>query len=101
MTSCLSVGHWVNMKGKQWAYPLAGYANVLNYRKDILEEAGIEPPATQQELLAAAEALTDADNDFYGMALLGAKGSAVAQDYMAWVQQHGGSILDADGESSI
>lgn len=85
-------------EGEQWAYPLAGYANVLNYRKDILGEAGIEPPATQEELLADAQALTDADNDFYGMALLGAKGSAVAQDYMAWVQQHGSTILDADGK---
>jgi multiple sugar transport system substrate-binding protein len=88
-------------KGQQWAYPLAGYANVLNYRKDILEEAGIEPPATQEELLADAAALTDADNDFYGIALLGAKGSAVAQDYMAWVQQHGGTILDADGNPAL
>ena len=65
-------------EGKQWAYPLAGYANVLNYRKDILAEAGIDPPTTQEELLAAAQALTDADNDFYGMALLGAKGSAIS-----------------------
>ena len=88
-------------EGKQWAYPLAGYANVLNYRKDILAEAGIDPPTTQEELLAAAQALTDADNDFYGMALLGAKGSAVAQDYMAWVQQHGGSILDASGAPAL
>ena len=88
-------------EGKHWAYPLAGYANVLNYRKDILEEAGIEPPTTQEELLAAAQALTDADNDFYGMALLGARGSAVAQDYMAWVQQHGGTILDAEGNPAL
>jgi len=88
-------------EGQQWAYPLAGYANVLNYRKDILAEAGIDPPATQQDLLAAAESLTDAENDFYGMALLGAKGPAVAQDYMAWVQQHGGTILDAEGNPAL
>ncbi|MFL7839329.1 MAG: extracellular solute-binding protein [Candidatus Promineifilaceae bacterium] len=91
-------GEW---EGQHWAYPLAGYANVLNYRKDILEEAGIAPPATQEELLAAAEALTDAENDFYGIALLGAKGSAVAQDYMAWVQQHGGTILDEEGNPAL
>lgn len=93
-----TLGEW---EGEHWAYPLAGYANVLNYRKDILEEAGITPPATQQELLAASEALTDADNDFYGIALLGAKGPAVAQDYMAWVQQHGGTILDEAGNPAL
>src|SRR5690606_27002633 len=65
-------------EGKHWAYPMAGYANVLNYRKDILEAAGITPPTTQEELLAAAKALTK--DEMYGIALLGAKGSAVAQD---------------------
>ena len=93
-----TLGEW---EGKQWAYPLAGYANVLNYRKDVLEEAGLEPPKTQQELQAFAEQLSDPDNEFYGIALLGAKGPAVAQDYMAWVQQHGGSILDENGDPAL
>lgn len=93
-----TLGEW---QGAHVAYPLAGYANVLNYRKDILEEAGIEPPATQEELLAAAQALTDPDAGFYGMALLGAKGPAVAQDYMVWVQQHGGRILDDEGKPAL
>jgi len=88
-------------QGKHVAYPMAGYANVLNYRKDLLEAAGIQPPKTQQELLDAAKKLTKADGSQYGIALLGAKGSAVAQDYMAWVQQHGGSILDKDGKVAV
>jgi len=93
-----TLGEW---EGQHWAYPLAGYANVLNYRKDVLEEAGIEPPQTQQELLEASQQLTDAENDFYGIALLGAKGPAVAQDYMAWVQQHDGTILDENGNPAL
>ena len=36
-----TLGEW---QGAHVAYPLAGYANVLNYRKDLLEAAGIEPP---------------------------------------------------------
>jgi multiple sugar transport system substrate-binding protein len=90
-----TLGEW---QGKHVAYPLAGYANVLNYRKDVLEKAGIKPPATQEELLAAVQKLTDTAKEFYGIALLGAKGPAVAQDYMAWVQQHGGRILDDSGK---
>lgn len=93
-----TLGEW---QGAHVAYPLAGYANVLNYRKDIMEQAGIEPPTTQEELLAAAQALTDADAGLYGIALLGAKGPAVAQDYMAWVQQHGGRILDDEGKPAL
>ena len=93
-----TLGEW---QGEHVAYPLAGYANVLNYRKDLLAAAGIEPPKTQEELLAAAQQLTDADNSVFGIALLGAKGPAVAQDYMAWVQQHGGRILDDDGKPAL
>ncbi len=91
-----TLGEW---EGKHWAYPLAGYANVLNYRKDLFEEAGIAPPTTQEELLAAAQQLTEGDQ--YGIALLGAKGSAVAQDYMSFLQQHGGAVLDADGNVKL
>ena len=93
-----TLGEW---QGAHVAYPLAGYANVLNYNKDLLAQAGIEPPKTQEELLAAAEKLTDAAKGTFGIALLGAKGSAVAQDYMSWVQQHGGSILDDNGKAAL
>ncbi len=88
-------------QGKHWAFPLAGYANVLNYRKDILDAAGLKPPATQEELLADAKKLTDAGKGMYGIAMLGAKGSAVAQDFMAWVQQNGGRLLDDKGQPVI
>lgn len=93
-----TLGEW---QDAHVAYPLAGYANVLNYRKDLLEQAGLQPPTTQEELLAAAQALTDADAGVFGIALLGAKGPAVAQDYMAWVQQHGGRILDDEGKPAL
>ncbi len=93
-----TLGEW---QGTHPAYPLAGYANVLNYRQDLLAAAGIEPPTTQEALLDAAIKLTDAGNNLYGIALLGAKGPAVAQDYMAWVQQHGGRILDDAGKPVI
>ena len=32
-------GEW---EGKYWAFPLGGYANVLNYRVDVFEAAGID-----------------------------------------------------------
>ncbi|MEA4908354.1 MAG: sugar ABC transporter substrate-binding protein [Chloroflexi bacterium] len=86
-------------EGQHWAYPLAGYANVLNYRTDLFEAAGLEPPTTQEELLADAEQLTK--DGTYGIALLGAKGSAVAQDYMSFLQQHGASVLDENGGVAV
>ena len=41
-----------------WAVPLYGMVQVLWYRADLLAEAGVEPPETWSDLLAAAQALT-------------------------------------------
>jgi multiple sugar transport system substrate-binding protein len=87
-------------QGQQYSWPLGGYANVLNYRKDLFEAKGLKPPTTQEELLADAKALTDPAKGVFGIALLGA-GSAGAQDFMVFVQQHGGTILDKDGKPAV
>ena len=49
-----------NYDGKQVAFPFAGYANVLAYRTDLYEAAGLKPPKTMEELVADAMKLTDA-----------------------------------------
>ena len=46
-------------KGKQVAFPFAGYANVLAYRKDLYKAAGLKPPETMEEMVADALKLTD------------------------------------------
>src|ERR687889_543963 len=43
----------------------------IYYRKDLLEQAGIEVPTTWDELKAAAEALNDPANDRVGIAVPG------------------------------
>jgi multiple sugar transport system substrate-binding protein len=84
-------------EGDQIAYPFAGYANVLAYRKDLYEEAGLEVPTTMQELQAAARALTDPDKNQYGFVANGQRGPAVAQDWMQYNNQLGGAIISEDG----
>jgi multiple sugar transport system substrate-binding protein len=87
--------------GKQVAYPFAGYANVLAYRKDLYEAAGLEVPTTMEELRAAAIALTDREKEQYGFVANGQRGPAVAQDWMQYNAQLGGSILTADGQPAL
>ena len=53
-------------KGKQVAFPFAGYANVLAYRKDLYEAAGMKPPASMEELVADAIKLTNSGKRTYG-----------------------------------
>ena len=90
-----------NYEGQQVAYPFAGYANVLAYRKDLYDAAGIAPPATMEDLVAAANALTDRDADQYGWVANGQRGPAVAQDWMQYNAQMGGSILDDEGMPAL
>lgn len=90
-----------NYKGKQVAFPFAGYANVLAYRKDLYEAAGLKPPETMEELVAAAYKLTDPAKHQYGFVANGQKGPAVAQDWMQYNAQMGGSILDKDGKPAL
>lgn len=88
-------------QGKQVAFPFAGYANILSYRTDLFDAAGLEAPRTVEELVADAEALTDPENNIYGFVANGQKGAASAQDWMQYNAQMGGSILGPDGKPSI
>jgi multiple sugar transport system substrate-binding protein len=90
-----------NFEGKQVAFPFAGYANVLAYRKDLYEQAGLQPPSTMEDLVAAAYKLTDPAKHIYGFVANGQKGPAVAQDWMQYNKQMGGDILDKDGKPAL
>jgi multiple sugar transport system substrate-binding protein len=87
--------------GKQVAFPFAGYANVLAYRKDLYDAAGLKPPATMEELVADAYKLTDPAKKQYGFVANGQKGPAVAQDWMQYNAEMGGSILTKDGKPAL
>ena len=87
--------------GKQVSFPFAGYANVLVYRTDLFDRAGLSAPATMQELKTDAIALTDRDKGVYGWVANGQKGPAVAQDWMQYNAQFGGSILGKDGKPDL
>ncbi|MFY8031085.1 MAG: ABC transporter substrate-binding protein [Devosia sp.] len=88
-------------EGKYVAFPFAAYANVLAYRKDLFEAAGLALPATTEELVEAAKKLTDPSKNQYGFVANGQKGAAVAQDWMQYNTQLGGSILGEDGKPAL
>ncbi|MGA2042617.1 MAG: sugar ABC transporter substrate-binding protein [Roseiarcus sp.] len=87
-------------KGKQVAFPFAGYANVLAYRTDLYQQAGLKPPETMEDMVANAARLTDPPKH-YGFVANGQKGPAVAQDWMQYNAEMGGSILGADGKPAL
>ena len=87
--------------GKQVAFPFAGYAALLAYRKDLLDAAGLKVPETAEEFVDTAIKLTDPAKKQYGFVANGQKGPAVAQDWLQYNAQLGGSVLGPDGKPAI
>src|SRR5699024_12239534 len=66
----------------------------LYHRKSCFEDAGQEPPASQEDFLAAAEALTGE-----GRFAMDVRGGAGGQDqWLAWMYAGGALITDDAGE---
>ncbi|MGV8833941.1 MAG: ABC transporter substrate-binding protein [Devosia sp.] len=84
-------------EGRYVAFPFAAYANLMLYRKDLFDEAGLAPPTTTEQMLAAAHALTKPDINQYGFVANGQAGAPGAQDWMLYNSQMGGSIMGPDG----
>jgi multiple sugar transport system substrate-binding protein len=93
-----NLGEW---QGKQIAFPLAGYANLLNFNRTALDAAGVTPPTTMEELRDAAKKLTNPAKNQYGVTINGQKGPAGAQDWMVYNAQLGGHLLDASGKPTV
>ncbi|HEX7065802.1 MAG TPA: extracellular solute-binding protein [Bacillales bacterium] len=63
--------------GHTWAVPAYGMVQVLWYRKDKFEKAGLEPPKTWDDLLKATKKLSS--DGAYGIALPASKSLATDQ----------------------
>jgi multiple sugar transport system substrate-binding protein len=87
-------------KGRQIAFPFAGYANILVYRTDLFAAAGLAAPRSMEEVVADAFRLTKPPGQ-YGFVANGQRGPAVAQDWMQFNAEMGGAILDAAGRPAL
>ncbi len=84
------------VNGKLIGIPLYSELQVLAYRKDLLQKAGIPVPQTLEELEVAAKKLTDKQNNEYGICLRG-KGAATTTIYSGILHSMGGQWVDAKG----
>lgn len=91
--------------GKVYALPVFGEVQVLGYRKDYLEEAGVEPPKTWAELEMAARLLTkdndgDGETDVYGYSTCWSR-ITLLYTFFSAVKARGGRLLDENGNLSF
>ena len=90
----------VKRDGKYYGLPTAVRSLALFYNKNLLDEAGVQPPTTLDELVAAAKATTKTD----GGGNITSEGITLdfaGQDHQWWrevlVRQFGGEPYDANG----
>ena len=66
----------LTVDGELYAAPFYGESSMVMYRTDLMEAAGLEMPdaPTWEFIRTAAEAMTDRDNEVYGICLRGKAG---------------------------
>ncbi|MVS98947.1 extracellular solute-binding protein [Devosia marina] len=88
-------------RGHQYGIPVLSTAELLVYRTDLLEEAGLEPPRTTSDALAVASALHAPERGRFGIAWNGGRGTALGHTFMVTMAAHGQPIVNlsqaADG----
>jgi multiple sugar transport system substrate-binding protein len=86
--------------GRYYALPTAVRSLALFYNERLLEEAGVEPPETLDELVEVALATTERDGAG-NVTQVGITTGMTAQDHHWWreglVRQFGGEPYDAEG----
>lgn len=86
--------------GSQYIVPLRGFGQLLAYRTDLLKEAGVEAPSTQDELREAATALTVREGERItrsGVMTTADNPTGMSQSFASFLFQNGGDLLSDDG----
>ncbi len=80
--------------GHQYGIPLQTTPELLCYRKDILEEAQLEPPTTTEELIKVARRLHDPAKGRYGIAWNAARGTPLGHTFSFLMAKFGQPIVN-------
>lgn len=87
-------------KDKVVGVPIITEQEVLYYRKDLLEKAGLEVPKTMDELEAAAKAIKEQNPGVAGFVARTGKSAAVTQ-FSSFLYSFGGDFIGKDGKANI
>ncbi|MEL6297319.1 MAG: extracellular solute-binding protein [Pseudomonadota bacterium] len=83
----------ITIGGKVMAIGFMANAQHFVYRKDILEKAGVEPPKTYEDVLAAAKVIKDKGLMKYPFGGAYAAGWGLAQEFNNMFIGHGGTFF--------
>ncbi|MFI8005350.1 extracellular solute-binding protein [Streptomyces sp. NPDC086010] len=83
----------VTVEGKVYGAPLFVGVRALYYRTDVLGDLGIEPPKSQDELIATAKKIHKEKPGLYGLAV----GGAYTYGAMPFIWARGGELAEETG----
>lgn len=86
---------YVTYQGKVYGIPWYNETRVLFYHRDLLDRAGVRPPATWAEWTGAAQKLTTGDQYGLGIAMAG---TWPGQMWIPLGISNGGRIIDKSGK---
>jgi multiple sugar transport system substrate-binding protein len=81
--------------------PVDPNVQLLVYRKDLFEQKGLKPPATWDEMLAAAKAFHDPAKQQYGIAVTASSNIQTGLYLLLSVWSQGGELVDARGRGGM
>lgn len=90
-----------SLNGKNYSIPIYSHAQVMWYRKDLLEKANLEVPKTWDELFEAAVKLNDPPN-VYGLSVPLGMGDMLATRFLNfYVRSAGETLITEDGKANL
>ncbi|HEU5130681.1 MAG TPA: extracellular solute-binding protein, partial [Pyrinomonadaceae bacterium] len=83
--------------------PYVGNSQLFFYRKDLFEKHSLNPPATWDDVLAAAKTIQEKEtgSGMYGYVMRAAQGNAAVADFMPIFWAFGGEMFDANGKPTV
>jgi len=86
-------------RGRLYAAPWYIDAGLLYYRKDLLEQYGLHPPKTFEELVTSTQIILQRERNpnLYGFIWQGKQYEGLVCNVLEYIWGNGGDILDASG----
>jgi multiple sugar transport system substrate-binding protein len=78
----------------QYGIPIQPHSEILAYRKDLFDAAGLQPPKTTDELLADAKKLHNSQPGLSGVCWNGARGTPLGQTFIFSMGDQGQAPID-------
>lgn len=88
----------VRFDGKIWSIPHFNMVGVWYVRKDLLDKAGLKPPATWDDVINVAEKITDPSKVMYGLGQTFNRSVDGDGTFMLLMRSFGASLTDKTGK---